>query len=46
MRIEQLRRLAGREEIDYHWLITALKDYARPRDKISEWLKRGELIAR
>ena len=44
MKIEALRRRAGREEIDYPFLISALKDYARPREKISAWLKSGQLI--
>ncbi len=44
MKIETLRKLAGKEEIDYSFLISALKEYARPRDKISVWLKSGELI--
>ena len=44
MRIEQLRRLAAAEEIDYQFLLDALKDYTRPRDKISQWLKTGDLL--
>lgn len=44
MKIEMLRKLADREEIDYSFLISALKEYAYPRDKISSWLKSGELI--
>lgn len=43
MRIETLRKLAGREEIDYLFLISALQEYNRPRDKISGWLKSGDL---
>lgn len=44
MRIEALRRLAGGEEIDYQFLTAALQNYLRPRDKISAWLKSGDLI--
>lgn len=44
MNIYQLRSLAGREEIDYSFLMSALKDYAKPRQKISLWIKTGELI--
>lgn len=44
MKIETLRKLAAREEIDYQFLISALADYAYPRDKISAWLKSGDLI--
>lgn len=44
MNIYQLRQLADREEIDYTFLMSALKDYAKPRQKVSSWLKTGELI--
>ena len=44
MKIEILRKLANREEIDYLFLVSALKHYARPREKISQWLKSGDLI--
>lgn len=44
MNIEKARKLAGREEIDYPMLLSLLSQYARPRDKISEWLKSGDLI--
>lgn len=45
MKIIELRKLAGREEIDYQFIMSALnKEYARPREKISAWLKSGELI--
>lgn len=44
MHIEALRKLAGREEIDYQFLLSALKEYRYPRDKISEWLSAGHLI--
>lgn len=44
MKIEALRKLAGREEIDYQFLMSALSNYAFPRDKVTSWLKSGELI--
>ncbi|OGT40089.1 MAG: hypothetical protein A3E81_08675 [Gammaproteobacteria bacterium RIFCSPHIGHO2_12_FULL_36_30] len=44
MKIETLRKLAGREEIDYGFILSALKDYVKPRNKISAWLKSKELI--
>ncbi|MEM1244661.1 MAG: hypothetical protein AAGG80_07595, partial [Pseudomonadota bacterium] len=44
MNIETLRKLAGKEEIDYQFIVSALAGYARPRDKISNWLKSGQLI--
>ena len=44
MKLETLRKIAGREEIDYQFLLSILKEYAHPRDKISEWLKSGDLI--
>ena len=44
MKIETLRKNAGREEIDYPFLLSELKEYSRPRDKITEWLKSGDLI--
>lgn len=44
MNIETLRKLAGREEIDYQFLLSSLTEYRSPRDKISEWLKSGDLI--
>lgn len=44
MKIEKLRKLAGKEEIDYQFLMSALSEYARPRDKISAWLRVGDLI--
>ncbi len=44
MRLEKVRKVAGREEIDYQFLLSMLNDYAHPRDKISEWLKSGDLI--
>lgn len=44
MHIHALRKIANREEIDYLFLISTLQKYARPREKISDWLKSGELI--
>ena len=44
MNIAQLRRLIDREEVDYQLLLSALSDYAHPRDKITSWLKSGELV--
>ena len=44
MKIETVRKIADREEIDYQFLISLLGQYAHPRDKISEWLKSGDLI--
>lgn len=44
MRIEALRKLADREEVDYQFLVSVLKDYSRPRDKITAWLKSKDLI--
>jgi hypothetical protein len=44
MRIEALRKLAGKEEIDYQFLTSALQGYADPRQKISSWLRTGELV--
>ncbi len=35
MKIEALRKSAGKEEIDYPFILSRLKEYARPRDKIS-----------
>lgn len=44
MNIEKLRKFAGREEIDYQFIVSALSQYTYPRDKISSWLKSEELI--
>ena len=44
MKLETIRKLAGREEIDYQFLLSTLSEYAHPRDKISEWLKSSDLI--
>lgn len=44
MQLSAIRKLAGREQIDYQFLLSALSSYARPRDKISQWIQSGELI--
>ncbi len=44
MNIEKLRKIAGKEEIDYQLLLSILADYTQPRNKIARWLKSGELI--
>lgn len=44
MNIEKLRKLAGKEEVDYQFLLSMLSDYAHPRDKITRWIRAGELI--
>lgn len=44
MRIEDLRRMTDLEEIDYQFLMSALGSYSQPRDKISGWLKSGDLV--
>lgn len=44
MKLEKIRKLVGREVIDYQFLLSMLNEYAHPRDKISEWLKCGDLI--
>lgn len=44
MKIETLRKLANREEVDYQYLLSILSAYSRPRDKISAWLKSNDLI--
>jgi hypothetical protein len=44
MRIENIRKTVGREVIDYQTLLSLLSNYLYPRDKITEWLKSGDLI--
>ncbi|TAK75735.1 MAG: hypothetical protein EPO11_05110 [Gammaproteobacteria bacterium] len=44
MNIETVRKLAGSEEIDYQFLLSVLSEYSYPRDKITEWLKSGDLV--
>jgi len=42
--IETIRKKIEHEEFDYQTLLDCLKDYARPRDKISGLLKQGFII--
>ena len=42
--IESIRRQIPQEEFDYQTLLDCLKDYAHPRDKISDLLKKGFVI--
>ena len=42
--IETIRKKIVYEEFDYQTLLDCLKDYARPRDKISDLLKQGFII--
>lgn len=42
--IEQIRKIISREEFDYQVLITCLKEYSRPRDKITDLLREGQII--
>ncbi len=42
--IETIRKRIEHEEFDYQTLLVCLKDYARPRDKISSLLKKGLII--
>jgi predicted transcriptional regulator of viral defense system len=44
MNIHQLRKLCPREEVDYQTLLSFLKDYKYPRNKIKIWLNSGDLI--
>jgi len=44
MEINALRKLAGREEVDYSFIVSALKEYTHPREKISAWLQSGKLV--
>lgn len=44
MDIEELKKITQLGIIDYQFLMSALKSYSAPRDKISEWLKSGDLI--
>jgi len=43
MNIYELRQLVGQEIVDYNQLKAALKGYAQPRKKISQWIRSGEL---
>ena len=42
--IENIRKKIEHEEFDYQTLLVCLRDYARPRDKISSLLKKGFII--
>ena len=42
--IETFRNQILHEEFDYQTLMDGLKDYARPRDKISDPLQKGIII--
>jgi predicted transcriptional regulator of viral defense system len=44
MSAEALRRVVGREEFDYVALMSALKGYARPRDKVTALLRQGTVV--
>ncbi len=41
---EPIRKLIPQEEFDYQTLLIALKQYARPRDKITDLLRKGVII--
>ena len=42
--IETIRKEIPQEEFDYQTLLDCLKGYARPRDKISDLLRKGSII--
>ena len=42
--IDELRRNVPGEEFDYQVLLDSLRDYERPRDRITDLLKRKEII--
>lgn len=42
--MHELRKRVPFEEFDYQVLLDSLKDYKKPRDKISGLLKRGDII--
>jgi len=42
--IEALRKAVDQEVFDYQTLLTVLSGYARPRDKITEMLRRQEIV--
>ncbi len=44
MNIYELRDKIGQEIVDYNQLKDVLKNYTHPRGKISDWIRRGELI--
>jgi predicted transcriptional regulator of viral defense system len=42
--IQTIRKQIPQEEFDYQTLLNCLKGYARPRDKISDLLRKGSII--
>jgi hypothetical protein len=42
--LEELRSRITREEFDYYALLDGLREYGRPRDKITDLLKKGAII--
>ena len=40
----QLRRAIAAEEFDYQTLVAALRDYSRPRDRITDLLAKGVIV--
>jgi len=42
--IEKIRKKIDREEFDYLMLLDCLKEYARPRDKITNLINKGQII--
>jgi len=42
--IEDIRKEIEHEEFDYQTLMSCLRHYARPRDKVSALLKKGSII--
>lgn len=44
MRIHEIRKKAGQDELEYTFLMDCLKNYKSPRAKLTRFLKSGELI--
>ena len=42
--VEELRNKITSEEFDYHALLDSLREYDRPRDKITDLLRQGAII--
>ena len=42
--VEELRKRIAGEEFDYQTLLDVLKEYERPRDKITALLRQGAII--
>ena len=42
--MEPIQNQIQREEFDYQMLLDVLKDYGRPRDKISDLLRKGVIV--